>query len=217
MYPTREFRDDSILSKPDQAYEWLHFHDALSSRVFGGQEWELAEYLSQPALAFHHLFASSATRSSWTAVTEYAHPNPQRHGPAGADDDGAGEGSQSPFSGPRADFNAREAEKENRSILSGLLASFSVQLARAFRSPEDIATDLLPYLVKLVTPDVKPVVVGGSGEQRGTASVRTEGERNLVRRAVNVMNGVGITFQRARVDGEVMAGRTGTWVYRMEP
>ncbi len=217
MYPTRDFRDDSILSKPDKAYEWLHFHDALSSRVYSGQEWELAEYLSQPALAFHHLFASSAPRSSWTSATEYSHSNPQRKGQAGRDDDGTGAGAESPFSGPRADFNAREAEKENRAILSGLLSSLSVHLARSFRSPEEVATDFLPYLVKLVTPDVKPVVVGGSGELRGTASVRTQGERDLVRRAVNVMNGVGITFQRTRVDGEIMAGRTGTWVYRMEP
>ena len=218
-YPTRDFRDDSILSNPDRAYEWLHFHDVMSSKVYGGQEWELAEYLSQPVLAFHHLFASSgAARASWTSNADHQPSAHQRRERGGLHhDQEAAEGLESAFSGPRAEFNAREAEKENRSILSTLLGSFSVHMARAFRSSEDVATELLPCLTKLVTPDVKPVVVGGSGDQRGTASVRTDIERNLVRRAVNVMNGVGITFQRCRVDGDMMAGRTGTWVYRMEP
>ena len=191
----------------------------MSSKVYSGQEWELAEYLSQPVLAFHHLFASSGgARPSWTSNADHQPSAHQRRERGGLDQDQeVAETVESAFSGPRAEFNAREAEKENRSILSTLQGSFSVHMARAFRSPEDIATELLPYLTKLVTPDVKPVVVGGGGDQRGTASVRTNFERNLVRRAVNVMHGVGITFQRSRVDGNMMAGRTGTWVYRMEP
>lgn len=228
MYPTYPFRDDSVLSKPNLAYDWLHFHDAVTSRVFSGQEWELAEYLSQPILAFHHLFGSSSPRStSWGSGTEQLHRCQQSQrvqdrggekGVIGGDDEGeAGELDFTPFTGPRADFSAREAEKQNRSILSGLLASFSVHLARSFRSPEDIATELLPYLNRLVSPEVKPVVVGGGGDQKGVASVRTHGERDLIRRAVNVMHGIGVTFQRCRVEGETLPGRAGTWVYRMEP
>ncbi|KAG6031732.1 hypothetical protein E4U41_007458, partial [Claviceps citrina] len=57
-YPHREFNDDMYLTKPNQAYDWLHFHDACQSRLYTSQDWELAPYLSQPVLACHHLFAS---------------------------------------------------------------------------------------------------------------------------------------------------------------
>ncbi|KAI9885736.1 MAG: hypothetical protein M1823_002457 [Watsoniomyces obsoletus] len=216
LYPSHPFRDDSLLSKPDRAYEWLYFHDAISSKIFNGQEWELSEYLSQPILAFHHLFATSS-RTGWSSG------QPANQGTH--NEDGEENEPPLPFTGPKADFEAREAEKNNRSILTSLLSSFSVSLSRAFRSPEDIATEFLPYLIKLVTPDIKPVVVGGGGDQRGIASVRTDIERDLVRRAVRVMTDVGITFQRCRLENTTDLGSSGgggwrqggTWVYRMEP
>ena len=218
-YPTYSFRDDSTLSKPDRAYEWLHFHDAISSKVFSGQEWELSEYLSQPILAFHYLFASPAVRTMWTGSNDHTKRHHQRQGMAGMGDGDDEVGAEPlPFTGVRADYEAREAEKQNRSILSSLLASFSVSLSRCCRSPEDVATEFLPYLVKMVAPDVRPVVVGGSGaDQRGVASVRTDGERRLVQRAASVMDSVGISFQRCRLDTEASVGRAGTWVFRMEP
>jgi chromosome transmission fidelity protein 18 len=125
-----------------------------------------------------------------------------------------------PFSGPRAEFAAREAEKHCRAVLAALRAQLPPALARSFRSPEHVATELLPYLVRLVAPNVRPVIVGGSGgsgEQRGLASVRTERERELVRRAVGVMNSVGLAFQRCRLENDMTAGRAPVWVYRMEP
>lgn len=84
-----------------------------------------------------------------------------------------------------------------------------------FRSVEEIATDLLPSLIKMLTPDVKPVIVGGSGEVRGTASVRKAGEKEMVRRVVGAMRGVRVGFERGKVEGE--RGGYGGWVYRMEP
>lgn len=199
-YPSQRFQDDTFLSKPNAAYEWLHFHDTLSSKVFSGQEWELSPYLSQPVLGFHHLFASPATHSWGNEQKQWG--------------DG-GEEEPLPFTGPRADFMAFEAQKQNRSVLLGLQSSLSTPLLRSFRSAEEIATDLLPHLMKILTPDVKPVVVGGSGEQRGMASVRTESERDMVRRAVGVMSGVGVTYERGRV--EAVQGSHGGFVYRMEP
>ncbi|SLM39214.1 sister chromatid cohesion factor [Lasallia pustulata] len=199
-YPSQRFQDDTFLSKPNSAYEWLHFHDTLSSKVFSGQEWELSPYLSQSVLGFHHLFASPATHS-WA----------DKQKPWGED----GEEEPLPFTGSRADFSAFEAQKQNRSILLGLQSSLSTPLLRSFRSAEEIATDLLPHLIRILTPDVKPVVVGGSGEQRGTASVRTETERNMVRRAVGVMSGVGVSYERGRI--EAGQGSYCGFVYRMEP
>lgn len=199
-YPIQSFQDDTFLSKPNAAYDWLHFHDTVSSKVFNGQSWELNPYLSQSVLAFHQLFASS-TRQSWTS-------EPQKS----VEDE---EDEPLPFSGPRADFTAFEAEKQNRAILLGLQSSLSAPLLRSFRSPEDIATDLLPRLVIMLTPDVKPVIVGGSGDQRGIASVRRESEREQVRKAVRVMNGVGVVFERARVESETSG--FGGFIYRMEP
>ncbi len=120
-----------------------------------------------------------------------------------------------PFSGPRADFEAHEATKQNRALLLGLQSSLSIPLLRMFRSVEEIATDLLPCLIKMLTPDVKPVIVGGSGDIRGTASVRKEAEREMVKRAVSVMSAVGVVFERSKVEFE--KGGYGGWVYRMEP
>lgn len=219
-YPSQPYRDDSILSKPNQAYDWLHFHDVISSKVFTSQEWELSPYLCQPVLAFHHLFSTSArAAAAWSSA---GGADPFR--PKDDDDD---QSAPSPFTGPRADYSARETEKHNRAILSSVQTSLSVSLARAFRSPEDIATDLLPYLVRLVTPDVRPVLVGGGAgagagvggdHQRGgtTASVRKASEREMVRRAVNVMSGIGIRYERGKVEADAV-GRPGGWVYRMEP
>ncbi|KAG9230624.1 hypothetical protein BJ875DRAFT_408564 [Amylocarpus encephaloides] len=203
QYPNQPFNDDSILSKPDAAYEWLHFHDTCSSRVFTRQEFELAPYLSQAVLACHHLFSS-----------------PARHYFGGQESNKWGEDEEAeevlPFSGPRADYEAHEAEKTNRAAILALQASLNPPLLRSFRSPEDIATDLLPSLVKIVTPDVKPIIVGGSGEQKGIASVRRETEKVMVRRAVDVMGDVGVVFERGKLDGD-FGSRPTQWVYRMEP
>lgn len=160
-YPSRPFQDDTFLSKPNAAYEWLHFHDQLSSKVFGGQEWELGPY-----------------QKRWDGDDEETLP----------------------FSGPRADYLASEALKQNKAVLLGLQSSLSSQLLRSFRSAGDISTDLLPNVVRMLTPDVKPIVVGGSGDQRGVVSVRKEGEREMIQRAVGVMGAVGVTLERARVE-----------------
>jgi chromosome transmission fidelity protein 18 len=192
------------LSKPNAAYEWLHFHDRCSHRVFSGQDYELAPYLSQPVLACHHLFSS-----------------PARHYFGGANESkkwGEEEETEDPlpFTGPRADYEAHEEEKSNRATILALQASLNATLLRSFRSPEDIATDLLPYLVRMLTPEIKPIIVGGSGDQRGIASVRKEAEKAMVKRSVNVMGAVGVIFERGKLEGE-FGSRTNQWVYRMEP
>jgi chromosome transmission fidelity protein 18 len=203
-YPRQPFNDDSILSKPDAAYEWLHFHDTCSHRVFSGQDFELAPYLSQPVLACHHLFSSPA-RHYFGGSNE-----PKKWGEEEEAEDPL------PFTGPRADYEAHEAEKSNRATILALQASLNATLLRSFRSPEDIATDLLPYLVRLLTPEIKPIIVGGSGDQRGIASVRKETEKAMVKRSVDIMSAVGVIFERGKLEGE-FGSRTTQWVYRMEP
>ncbi|KAJ0115778.1 hypothetical protein J7T55_010601 [Diaporthe amygdali] len=208
-YPNREFNDDSYLSKPNEAYEWLSFHDDCSSRLYASQEWELAPYLSQPVLACHHLFASphrpqanAGFDKQWRAA----------EGDAGATE------VPLPFTGPRADYTAYETSKQNRALLQGLQGQLPPTLMRAFRSPEDIATDFLPYLIRLVSPDVKPVVVGGSSDKGAVASVRRETEKNMVRRGTEVLAEVGIALLKGKIEDSnpSMAGRT-QWVYRMDP
>ncbi|KKA29926.1 hypothetical protein TD95_001464 [Thielaviopsis punctulata] len=200
-YPTREYTDDSYLSKPNAAYEWMHFLDMCSARVFRAQEWELAGYLSQPVLACHSLFAAP--------IRHVGHSRWARNN--NNDDD---DGPPSAFSGPRAAFLAAEAEKQNRSILQAMQAELPPALMRAFRSPEDVAAEFLPYLVRLVAPDVKPVVINSGGEQRGMASVRKESEKRMVRRAAETLADVGITLQRGKIEGDF---RGPQWVYRLEP
>jgi len=199
-YPTQPFQDDTYLSKPNAAYEWLHFHDTLSAKVHSGQEWELAAYLSQPTLGFHHLFASPA-KHSW-ADDEKRWGDEKEEEPL-------------PFSGPRADYEAFEMLKQNKASLQAMQSSLSIPLFREFRSIEDISTEFLPYLMSILKPNVKPIVVGGSGDQEGIVSVRKEAEKAMLERAVSVMHGVGVTFERSRIEG----GHAGTssYVYRMEP
>ncbi|KAJ4294903.1 Chromosome transmission fidelity protein 18 [Collariella sp. IMI 366227] len=216
-YPRRDFNDDSFLSKPDAAYEWLHFQDACSARLFGAQEWELAPYLGMPVLAFHHLFASPRRYHSEMMGYGGGGGGGGREGWGGEEENAV----PLPFSGPRADYAAREAEKVNRAALQGIHAGLPPALSRAFRSAEEIATDFLPYLVRLVAPDVKPVVVGGSNDKFGAAvaSVRREGEKAMVRRAAAVLAEVGIALQRGKIEPEMGPGPAARtqWVYRMEP
>ena len=197
-YPSRSFQDDTFLSKPNAAQEWLHFHDQLSLKVYGAQEWELGPYLSQSVLGFHHLFAST-TKNSLADQKCWDHDDEE----------------PLPFSGPRADYLASEAQKKSKALLLGLQSSLSPHLLRSFRPLEDISTDLLPNLIRILAPNIKPIVVGGSSDQRGVVSVRKEGEREMVQRAVGVMVAVCVTFERARV--EMGQNGVSNYVYRMEP
>jgi chromosome transmission fidelity protein 18 len=200
-YPSQPFQDDTFLSKPNAASDWLHFHDTLSVKVHSQQEWELAPYLSQSVLAFHHLFASPA-KAMWANQEETKTWGAEQEEPA-------------PFTGPRADFAAFEAIKQSKATLQALQNNLSIPLQRSFRSVEEMSTDFVPYLVRMLNPDVKPVVVGGSGDIKGTASVRRESEKDMVRRAVEAMGAAGITFEKSRV--EDVRGGYGGFVLRMEP
>ncbi|KAL8650316.1 MAG: hypothetical protein Q9210_003896 [Variospora velana] len=199
-YASQPFQDDTLLTKPTAAHDWLHFHDSLSTRVFSGQEWELGPYLSQSALGFHHLFASTP-RHTWT--TEQSRwENEEKQNVL-------------PFSGPRADYEASEAQKQNKSVLETFQSSLTIPLLRYFRSSPVAAIELLPYIVRILSPNVKPVVVGGSGEQKGIVSVRRKEAREMIERAVQVMDAVGVSFERSRL--EVTHGGGNNYVYRMEP
>ncbi|PYH48787.1 putative sister chromatid cohesion factor (Chl12) [Aspergillus saccharolyticus JOP 1030-1] len=201
-YPLQTYQDDTFLSKPNTAYEWLHFHDTISSKIFTHQDWELSAYLSQSVVAFHHLFASTHGKAKAPST------NADKDDPTGAEE-------EHPFSGPRADFAAYEAQKQNRALLTEFQASFSAPLSRLFGSTESLVLDLIPNLIRMLSPDVKPVVVRGSGEQRSIASVRKESERLLVQAAVRVMTGLGVRFEKVRVEGA--GGAHSGWAYRMEP
>lgn len=199
-YPEKPFQDDTLLSKPCSAYEWLHFHDQLSSQIHGSQEWELAPYLSQSVLSFHDLFASPRQQSSNSTTDPDAQP--------------------SVFAGPSAAYSASEALKANRAQLMGLHSTLSLPLTRMFRSPEELATELLPYVLRMLSPDVKPVLVntGASGSKSAiTASVRKASEKTLVKKAVEAMAATGVRFEKSRVEMEDAANRSGGWIFRMEP
>ncbi|KAJ5665409.1 Chromosome transmission fidelity protein 18 [Penicillium maclennaniae] len=178
-YPIQQYQDDTFLSKPCDAYDWLHFHDSISNKVHASQEWELAPYLSQ-------------------SVMKTEKPKKNTHSLA-----------------LKAEFAAFEAQKENRAILTGFHSSLSAPMSRMFRSTESVVTDLLPHLLRMLSPDVKPVIVRTGGDNRSTASVRKESERVLVQSAVRVMAGMGVTFEKVRVEHE--GGGHGGWAYRMEP
>ncbi|KAF7511875.1 hypothetical protein GJ744_003108 [Endocarpon pusillum] len=207
IYPTESYQDDPYLTKPIAAYDWLHFHDMLSSRVFNGQEWELNPYLSQSVCAFHHLFAAvnNDRQCGWDAD----------HSAAIVKDT---EDRSRPFSGPRADFAAYEAEKANRAVITEFQSSFSAPLLRLYRSTDAIAAELIPNVTRMLAPEVKPVIVGGSGGQSSVASVRKESEKTCVKIASRVMSGLNVAFERVRI--EVEGGEAHShagFALRMEP
>ena len=203
-YPTLTYQDDANLSKPNAGYEWLNFHDSLSRRIFGGQEWELNPYLSSSACGFHHLFAAvDKGDKSWS--DEQVKENPD-------------EADVHPFAGPRADFVAYEAEKEHRTTLTEIQNSFPAPLLRLFRSLDIVATELVPNLSKMTAPEVKPVVIGGRSGLASVASVRRETEKRCVDRAVQVMESLKISLEKVKVEVEGGGAHANTgFAYRMEP
>lgn len=201
IYPSQPFNDDSLLSKPNAAYEWLHFSDLLTKRVWLEQDWELMPYLSQPVMACHNLFASAARRTQSTGPSykqKWANNDTEEE--------------LLPFSGLQADHKANEAEKASRATLLELQSSLNPSLLRSFRSAEDIATDLLPYLLRMLSPDVKPIHAGGTGP----AAVRKADEKEMVRRAVDIMSAIGVRYERGRLEQQ-FGERDIKFVYRMEP
>lgn len=192
-YPTQHYQDDTFLSKPNAMYDWLNFHDSLSSRIYTNQSWELGQYMNQSVLAFHDLFASASRQ------------NLEKNNDEAED--------EHPFSGPRADFAAREAQKQHKATLVEFQSSMSPPILRLFRSQEVTITELIPNLIRMLSPDIKPTLVGASGRP-GFASVRKESEKKLVQSAVSVMAGMNIRFERTKVEHE---GAHGGYIYRMDP
>ncbi|EXJ81828.1 hypothetical protein A1O1_07893 [Capronia coronata CBS 617.96] len=202
VYPSQAYQDDVQLSKPNAGYDWLHFHDCLSSRVFSGQEWELTPYLSTSACGFHHLFASVDK-----GTTSWNEEKPEEQ-----------DVEMHPFSGPRADFTAYEAEKQSRSVLTELQSNFSGPLLRMFSTVDSIATELIPNVGKMLAPDVKPVVIGGSGGSASMASVRKDTEKVCIKHAVRTMMALDISFEKVRIEIEGGGAHSnGGYAYRMEP
>ncbi|PSK40044.1 hypothetical protein B9Z65_7984 [Elsinoe australis] len=229
QYPTQPFQDDTFLTKPTQAYEWLNFHDRLSSAVFSQSEWELAPYLSSPALGFHHLFATSAaTRARYSTYTAPTKSTVSSSILPTADEEGP-----HPFLTPAASFAAHERQKSHSALLQTLHENLSLPLTRLYPRPEQLATEFVPYLLRMLSPSVNPVLItssaggNGKGDNRTTASVRKASEKLLVQRGVEAMMATGCRFQRHRVEGFGIGPQTtggnaggktaGGWVYRMEP
>lgn len=130
------------------------------------------------------------------------------------------ESEPTPFSGPGAAYAAAEARKAAHAQLMGLQSTLSLPLTRLFRSPEELSLELLPYALRMLSPDVKPVMVnlGASGSRSfAAASVRKASEKALVKKAVEAMVALGVRFEKSRVEIDDIANRGGGWILRMEP
>jgi chromosome transmission fidelity protein 18 len=173
------------------------------------QDWELAPYLSSPILAFHHLFATTS-RQSYASANSFGKEEDENE-------------AKLAFSGPSAPYMMSEALKVNAAAITALQNALSLPLARMYRSPADISTELLPYVVRMLSPDVKPVVINSSNTSSAsgaktfaTASVRKASEKALVARSAECMAATGVRFEKTRIEQEGR-GANGGWVYRMEP
>ncbi|KAF8461705.1 P-loop containing nucleoside triphosphate hydrolase protein, partial [Kalaharituber pfeilii] len=227
-YLTKPYHDDTLLSKPNLAGEWLWFHDLFTSKVFSEQEFELMMYLSVPALAFNHLFGCSTS-----AVAHHSFLNA---GVGGGAEDGGDEKDPPPFHGPKADYDYREGLKATKTIIQSLHSSLfapssspssstteekshatpeAIRFATAFKTIESVTSELAPYLVRILSPRVNPVLIHGPSTGSASnsysttiASVRKASEKKLVARAVEVMHSLGIFFEKVRVDYTLPSANT---------
>ena len=207
-YPSRSYQDDTAFTKPTTAHDWLYFHELMAHRVHTSQDWELSHYLSYPILAMHSLFSSANAFPQSTSDSEQPED-------------------QFAFASLSA-ARASDLSRANGEALTSLQQMLTLPLQRSFRSVGIIAAELVPYVLRLLSPDVKPTLIAG------VASVRRAPEKERVLRAVDAMCAVGVKFERGRVelntadDGEAETGRnlqavnsalrtTAGWIYRMEP
>jgi chromosome transmission fidelity protein 18 len=162
--------------------------------------------MSSTPLAFHTLFAASLPRHAQESrrFTKDDHDN---------------DAPRSPFSGLAAPYTVSELLRANTAAISVLQSNLSIPLERMYRSRASIATELLPYILRLLAPDIKPVIIHTASSAAGarsapTASVRRADEKERVARAVACMAATGVRFEKARVEDD--RANVG-WVYRMEP
>lgn len=203
-YPERAYHDDNFLTKPCAAYEWLHFYDNMSSRVWNNQDYELTGYLTQPILAFRHLFASSSQHSNMISFGGSKYKQ---------DDMDEVEAPPTPFTGVKADFDAREALKGNKTLIQSLHSNLlSVRTLLCFKSEVAVATELAPYLTRILSPQVVPVVVTTATGR--VASVRKESEKTLINRSVGVMLSLGLEFEKVQIESGTNRPE---FAYRLEP
>ena len=190
----------------------------------------------------HHLFASPS-RPSWNAnipnnsfnininnnnkFNSHGHSaiSARSNADVSSSDGGGGGGSGTtatsqphPLALPTAPYTALELTKQSKETLAHLHAGMTLPVSRMYSAPDLLATELAPYVMRILAPAVNPVVVGGSGLSSGPssssssshpgsfASVRKASEKAMVARAVECMGATGIRFSKVRVgsttDGE---------------
>lgn len=167
-----------------------------------------SSYLTYPILAFHHLFASGAGPSAASAREREQEREREQ---------ASSSSPPVPFTGLGADWEAHEAKKEHTSILTAIHASLaSPRLAQTFKDSASIAMELAPLVSRMLAPQISPVMVGGSAN--AVASVRRDGEKKLVARAVNAMEAVGAHLEKVRVEAaQGIATAAAGWAYRLDP
>lgn len=191
-YPTKAFNDDRVLSKPDYAYEWLFFADIVGPKVYNARE---SSYLTYPILAFHMLFAADGApvKEPWVTDTD-----------------------PSPFTGVTASWDAFNAEKEHSSMITTVHRSLAgPRLSQTFKSQSSIIMELAPLVNRMLSPQITPVQLVVSGFHH--AAVRRDSEKRMVARAIDVMDAVGVTFEKVRVEVAPGVVVGSGWAYRMDP
>jgi chromosome transmission fidelity protein 18 len=85
-----------------------------------------------------------------------------------------------------------------------------------------MALELIPYTLRMLAPDIKPVIVNTSAsgsKSFASATVRKASEKALVRKSVEAMAATGIRFEKSRIESDEggVASRSAGFVWRMEP
>ncbi|KAK9239464.1 hypothetical protein V1525DRAFT_398165 [Lipomyces kononenkoae] len=100
----------------------------------------------------------------------------------------------------KRDYEAFEAKKANNALAKQLIGSASAATQQSFRNGSTIYTELVPFLMHIVNPNINPV----------NGSVLLQQERIMTTHTVDVMIDFAMKYIQQRCDN-------GTYVFRMDP
>ncbi|KAI8801849.1 P-loop containing nucleoside triphosphate hydrolase protein [Cladochytrium replicatum] len=155
------------------ALEWIAFYDMLEVGMrssTGGDRFELMGYMAYPIAAVHLLFAKRRLKE--TERIEF----------------------------PRADYEFYLQHTESAAVAEGLMGHLQPTIRRNWPSSVKLVHELVPFLLRILSPTFKPVNV----------ILIKPSERETLERLVDILVSFGICFsQKKNLDGY--------YTYELEP
>ncbi|GAO48920.1 hypothetical protein G7K_3082-t1 [Saitoella complicata NRRL Y-17804] len=105
-----------------------------------------------------------------------------------------------PVERSNADWDAHQKTLQNREILDTLMSHTTPTLRQIFRGSETFVLELASFLIRIISPDLKPV----------NSQLVKSGEREMLKRVVEAMIGFEMKYVQYKTE-------EGLLIYRLEP